>query len=77
MENDKCVVSKLINGLLLLRSGNEEAKNQYMKAIPNILGKTSESSIQVEETSPLLSYSLIHPALSANDKAQVTFVHSS
>lgn len=71
-------VSQLISNLLLLRPGNDETRAQYMKALPALLGvgggyqQQVSPSTTAEDAGQLLSYSLMHPALSAADKAQVS-----
>ncbi|XP_054712134.1 protein Smaug homolog 1-like [Uloborus diversus] len=67
-ESKETAVSQLLSHLPLLRPGNEEAKAQYLRLIPKILAHSIGHSIHIEESRQLLSYSLIHPAISNEDR---------
>ena len=65
------VVSLLLSHLPLLQPRNSEAKCQYMKLLQKVLSHTIESSLFVEESRQLLSYALIHPATSLEDRTSL------
>ncbi|KAJ8280683.1 hypothetical protein GJAV_G00057730 [Gymnothorax javanicus] len=65
------VVSLLLSHLPLLQPRNDEAKCQYMKLLQKVLSHTIESSLFVEESRQLLSYALIHPATSLEDRTSL------
>lgn len=58
--------------LPLLHPGNEEAKYQYLSLIPKILAHSIENSVHIEESRQLLSYSLLHPAISDEDRRSLS-----
>ncbi|XP_013867922.1 protein Smaug homolog 2 isoform X2 [Austrofundulus limnaeus] len=62
------VVSLLLSHLPLLQPRNCEAKCEYMKLLQKVLSHTIESSLFVEESRQLLSYALIHPATTLDDR---------
>uniref|UniRef100_A0A671UN09 Sterile alpha motif domain containing 4B n=1 Tax=Sparus aurata TaxID=8175 RepID=A0A671UN09_SPAAU len=62
------VVSLLLSHLPLLQPRNSEAKCEYMKLLQKVLSHTIESSLFVEESRQLLSYALIHPATTVDDR---------
>uniref|UniRef100_A0A3Q1JM36 SAM domain-containing protein n=1 Tax=Anabas testudineus TaxID=64144 RepID=A0A3Q1JM36_ANATE len=62
------VVSLLLSHLPLLQPRNSEAKCEYMKLLQKVLSHTIESSLFVEESRQLLSYALIHPATTLEDR---------
>ena len=64
-------VSCLLSCLPLLQAGNVEAKEQYLKIIPKILAHSLEKGCHIEESRQLLSYTLIHPAISADERTQL------
>ncbi|XP_010890496.2 protein Smaug homolog 2 isoform X2 [Esox lucius] len=61
-------VSLLLSHLPLLQPRNSEAKCEYMKLLQKVLSHTIESSLFVEESRQLLSYALIHPATTLDDR---------
>uniref|UniRef100_A0A3B3QHK0 Sterile alpha motif domain containing 4B n=1 Tax=Paramormyrops kingsleyae TaxID=1676925 RepID=A0A3B3QHK0_9TELE len=65
------VVSLLLSHLPLLQPRNSEAKCEYMKLLQKVLSHTIESSLFVEESRQLLSYALIHPATSLEDRTSL------
>ncbi|XP_041090665.1 protein Smaug homolog 2-like isoform X1 [Polyodon spathula] len=62
------VVSQLLSHLPLLQPHNAEAKDEYMKLLQKVLSYTIESNLFVEESRQLLSYALIHPATTVEDR---------
>ena len=65
-------VSSLLAHLPLLRPGNAEAKAEYLAILPKVLAHSIENSCHIEESRQLLSYSLIHPAITPDERAQFT-----
>lgn len=65
-------VRQLLLHLPLLRPGNCEAKARYLAAIHAALGHAVETGAHIEEARQLLSYSLIHPAISNEDRRPLT-----
>ncbi|CAB1331315.1 unnamed protein product, partial [Coregonus sp. 'balchen'] len=63
------VISLVLTHLPLLKPGNIEAKGEYMRLLPRILAHTIEHGRHLEESRQLLSYALIHPATSLDDRA--------
>lgn len=63
------VISLVLTHLPLLKPGNVEAKGEYMRLLPKILAHTIEHGRHLEESRQLLSYALIHPATSQDDRA--------
>ncbi|XP_060117818.1 protein Smaug homolog 1 isoform X2 [Heteronotia binoei] len=68
-ESKDKVISLLLTHLPLLKPGNIEAKAEYMKLLPKILAHSIEHSQHIEESRQLLSYALIHPATSLEDRS--------
>ncbi|XP_072424859.1 protein Smaug homolog 1 isoform X3 [Chiloscyllium punctatum] len=67
-ESKDKVVMLLLTHLPLLKPGNIEAKMEYMKLLPKILAHSIENNQHIEESRQLLSYALIHPATSLEDR---------
>lgn len=65
------MVSLLLSHLPLLQPRNCEAKCEYMKLLQKVLTHTIESSLFVEESRQLLSYALIHPATTLDDRTSL------
>ncbi|XP_030633309.1 protein Smaug homolog 1 isoform X1 [Chanos chanos] len=63
------VISLVLSHLPLLKPGNTEAKGEYMRLLPKILTHTIEHGRHLEESRQLLSYALIHPATSLDDRS--------
>ncbi|KAM6981361.1 protein Smaug homolog 1 isoform 2-T2 [Aplochiton taeniatus] len=69
VEPKERVISLVLTHLPLLKPGNVEAKGEYMRLLPRILAHTIEHGRHLEESRQLLSYALIHPATSLDDRA--------
>ncbi|KAK3907985.1 Protein Smaug-like protein 1 [Frankliniella fusca] len=67
-ESAEIAMSQLLQHLPLLRPGNNEARSRYIAVIPRVLSHATETGSHLEEARQLLSYSLIHPALTNDDK---------
>ncbi|KAI4881598.1 hypothetical protein NFI96_004265 [Prochilodus magdalenae] len=65
------LISLVLTHLPLLKPGNAEAKGEYMRLLPKILTHTIEFGRHLEESRQLLSYALIHPATSLEDRAEL------
>lgn len=63
-------ISELLSHLPLLHSGNTQAKTEYLKLIPIILSHSIENGVFIEESRQLLSYSLIHPAITSDERSK-------
>lgn len=68
-EPQETVIALLLAHLPLLKPGNAEAKGAYMRLLPLILSQSIEHGRHVEESRQLLSYALIHPATSIEDRS--------
>lgn len=67
-ESKEKVVSLLLSHLPLLQPGNTEAKSEYMRLLQKVLAYSIESNAFIEESRQLLSYALIHPATTLEDR---------
>ncbi|XP_078090028.1 protein Smaug homolog 1 isoform X3 [Mustelus asterias] len=67
-ESKDKVMMLLLTHLPLLKPGNTDAKMEYMKLLPKILAHSIENNQHIEESRQLLSYALIHPATSLEDR---------
>ncbi|GAB0201941.1 protein Smaug 2 [Grus japonensis] len=68
-EPAEAAVALLLAHLPLLQPGNAAAKAEYMKRLQKILAYAIESNRCVEESRQLLSYALIHPATTLDDRS--------
>ncbi|XP_028934786.1 protein Smaug homolog 1 isoform X1 [Ornithorhynchus anatinus] len=68
-ESKDKVICLLLSHLPLLKPGNLEAKAEYMKLLPMVLVHSIEHNQHVEQSRQLLSYALIHPATSLEDRS--------
>uniref|UniRef100_A0A8D0L869 Sterile alpha motif domain containing 4B n=1 Tax=Sphenodon punctatus TaxID=8508 RepID=A0A8D0L869_SPHPU len=66
------VVALLLSHFPLLQPGNAEAKSEYMKLLQKVLAYSIESNLFIEESRQLLSYALIHPATTLDDRNSLT-----
>ena len=64
------VILQLLQLLPLLQAGNEKAKAEYLKLIPEVLSHTIDHGVNIEESRQLLSYSLIHPAITQEERSK-------
>ena len=60
-------VRALLHCLPLLRTGNTQAKGVYLRVIPTVLRRATETQRHLAECQQILSYALIHPAISADE----------
>ncbi|KAG8448894.1 hypothetical protein GDO86_015824 [Hymenochirus boettgeri] len=68
LEPKEKVISLLLTHLPLLQPRNTDAKCEYMKLLQKVLAYTTESNLYIEESRQLLSYALIHPATTLEDR---------
>lgn len=61
-------MSLLLSHLPLLQPRNTEAKSEYMRLLQKVLAYSIESNAFIEESRQLLSYALIHPATTLEDR---------
>lgn len=66
-EPQEKAVQKLLAHFPLLKVGNDKAKTEYLALIPQILTYSNENGAYVEESRQLLSFSVIHPALTSEE----------
>lgn len=71
-ESKESAISKLLAHWPLLHTGNNDAKKEYLRLIPIILSYSKENGSHIEDTRQLLSYSLIHPACTSEERSQFT-----
>ncbi|GAB1604453.1 protein Smaug homolog 1-like [Argonauta hians] len=69
-ESKETAVKHLLSHLPLLRSGNPEAKRAYLEIIPQVLSYSIDNRVHIEESRQLLSFFLIHPAITSNERYQ-------
>ncbi|WAR20467.1 SMAG1-like protein [Mya arenaria] len=69
-ETKEKAIQELLVHLPLLHSGNTEAKNEYLSLIPAILAHSIKHGTFIEESRQLLSYSLIHPAITSEERSK-------
>ncbi|XP_022092986.1 protein Smaug homolog 1-like isoform X2 [Acanthaster planci] len=72
-ESKEIAVAQLLSHLPLLRPGNNDVKKEYLSLIPKILLHSVENSQHLEESRQVLSYLLIHPALSNEDRSSLAW----
>ncbi|XP_029474860.1 protein Smaug homolog 2 isoform X2 [Rhinatrema bivittatum] len=67
-ESKEKAISLLLSHLPLLQPRNTEAKSEYMKLLQKVLAYSIENNAYIEESRQLLSYALIHPATTLEDR---------
>ncbi|GFS25345.1 protein Smaug homolog 1-like [Elysia marginata] len=68
-EEKEVVTHQLLRLLPLLQVGKTAVKKVYLQLIPELLSHTIHKGVNVEESRQLLSYSLIHPAITTEERA--------
>lgn len=66
------MIHQLLQLLPLLQVGQSSAKAAYLELVPELLSHTLHNGVNVEESRQLLSFSLIHPAISADERRKLT-----
>ena len=60
-------VAYLLHCLPLLRTGNAPAKTAYLHVLPTVLRRSTETGLYLPDCQQILSYALIHPAISGDE----------
>lgn len=68
LQNDVSALPKLLAHLPLLQPDSIRAKAEYMKMIPKILSMPMKDGHHYEESKQLLSYFMIHPAITREER---------
>ncbi|XP_034947735.1 protein Smaug homolog 1 [Chelonus insularis] len=71
-ESTEVAINQLLAHLPLLRPGNVECKQCYLVAIPELVSHCVSTGQFTEQTQQLLSYTLIHPAITSQDRRSLT-----
>ncbi|KAJ9574064.1 hypothetical protein L9F63_008590, partial [Diploptera punctata] len=71
-ESDAAIAQLLLH-VPLLRPGNNETKARYVSVIHKVLSHTIETGAHIDKARQLLSYSLIHPAFTGEDRRSLTY----
>lgn len=58
----------IMSHLPLLNPNNDDAKREYVSLVSKILSHSIKNSVDVDESRQILSYLLIHPALTSEDR---------
>ncbi|XP_011496373.1 PREDICTED: protein Smaug homolog 1 [Ceratosolen solmsi marchali] len=72
LETTEVAINQLLTHLPLLRPGNVECKQCYLLAIPELISHCITTGQYTEQTQQLLSYTLIHPAITSQDRRALT-----
>ena len=72
-KNKDFAVQSLLMHLPLLHPGNNEAKEEYLTLLPNILSHSLDNSIHEEECRQLFSLAVVHPAFTQQEKHKLNF----
>ncbi|KAH0949879.1 hypothetical protein HN011_002002 [Eciton burchellii] len=67
-ESTEVALHQLLIHLPLLRPGNIECKQTYLMVIPELVSHCVTTGQYTEQTQQLLSYTLIHPAVTSHDR---------
>ncbi|XP_012278862.1 protein Smaug homolog 1 [Orussus abietinus] len=71
-ESTEVAINQLLTHLPLLRPGNVECKQCYLVAIPELVSHCVTTGQYTEQIQQLLSYTLIHPAITSQDRRSLT-----
>lgn len=71
-ESTEVAINQLLTHLPLLKPGNIECKQCYLVAIPELVSHCVTTGQYTEQTQQLLSYCLIHPAITSQDRRSLT-----
>lgn len=71
-ESTEIAINQLLTHLPLLKPGNIECKKSYLVAIPELVNHCVSTGQYTEKTQQLLSYTLIHPAITGQDRRLLT-----
>jgi hypothetical protein len=67
-EKKEDILNDILTYLLLLKPGNDDAKAVYMSIIPCAIDDSTRNLVPTELVQQILSYLLIHPALTNEDR---------
>lgn len=71
-ETTKVAIHELLVHLPLLKAGNRECKLAYLNAIPELVNHCVNTGQYTYQAQQLLSYTLIHPAISCHDRRSLS-----
>ncbi|XP_014208090.1 protein Smaug homolog 1 [Copidosoma floridanum] len=71
-ETTEVAINQLLTHLPLLRPGNVECKQSYLMVIPELINHCVSTGQYTEQTQQLLSYTLIHPAITSQDRRSLS-----
>ncbi|KAI4490998.1 hypothetical protein M0802_010574 [Mischocyttarus mexicanus] len=71
-ESTDIAINQLLTHLPLLRLGNIECKQRYLSAIPELISHCVSTGQFTEQAQQLLSYILIHPAITSQERRSLT-----
>ncbi|XP_021341894.1 protein Smaug homolog 1-like isoform X2 [Mizuhopecten yessoensis] len=71
-DSKEYAIAKLLAHLPLLRTGKNQAKVEYLALISSILGYTIQNGTHIEESRQIISYSLMHPAITSDERSEFT-----
>ncbi|RWS04850.1 protein Smaug 1-like protein [Dinothrombium tinctorium] len=72
-ESIEQIISHLLSYLPLFKPGNDKLKQQYFTLITRVVSHSLTTSSHIDDARQILCYSLIHPALSQEEKKALTF----
>lgn len=72
-ESEEDALEQLLAHLPLLKPGNLEEKEEYLRLLPKVLLGSCEESTYMDQCKQLLSLSLIHPAFNQEDRAKLSY----
>jgi hypothetical protein len=67
-EKKEDILNDILTYLLLLKPGNDDAKAVYMSIIPCAIDDSTRNLVPTELVQQILSYLLIHPAITNEDR---------
>lgn len=70
-ETREDILNDILTYLPLLKPGNEEAKSAYISLVPLVVADSIKQLIPTEVVQQILSYLLIHPAVTSEDRRYV------
>ena len=71
-ESTEVAINQLLTHLPLLKPGNVECKQRYLSVLPELISHCVTTGQYTEQTQQLLSYTLIHPAITSQDRRTLT-----
>ncbi|XP_060082936.1 protein Smaug homolog 2-like isoform X2 [Ylistrum balloti] len=71
-DSKEYTIGQLLAHLPLLRTGENQAKVEYLSLISSILGYTIQNGTHIEESRQIISYSLMHPAITSDERSEFT-----